>query len=216
MNLVKSVAGMALIVGVCNAHAQGNTPEKFYVGLEAGRASVANESAEVASGLVSLLGGSATATQSSSVNDYRFFGGYKLNENVDLELGYLQTSRVGLNFSGRSRANVAYTGTAGIKYAGFDFSALLRPAVSSGLNGLFFRLGGHSMVSTTDTSVTVGATNASTRTKERGIGTLFGIGYDLNIAQNVNLRVSANRLNRLAGDSDANITVYSVGVLSRF
>jgi hypothetical protein len=209
-------AGTALIACVCIAHAQGNTPEKFYGGLEVGRATVSNQTGDVTSDLVSQLGGTATATQSSSVNDYRFFGGYKLNENVDLELGYLQTSRVGVNFSGRSSGSVSYTGTAGIKYSGFDYSVLLRPAVSSGMNNLFFRLGGHSLKSTVDSSFTVSGTSYSTKTKESGAGTLFGIGYDLNVAKNADLRVSVNRLNSLAGQSDANVTVYSVGVLARF
>lgn len=212
----KLAAGTALIASVCIAHAQGNTPEKFYGGLEVGRATVSNQTGDVTSSLVSLLGGTATATQSSSVNDYRFFGGYKLNEIVELELGYLQSSRVGINYSGRSSGSVSYTGTAGVKFAGFDYSVLLRPAVSTGWNALFFRLGGHSLKSTVDSSLTVSGTNISTKTKESGAGTLFGIGYDLNIAKNADLRISVNRLNSLAGQSDANVTAYSVGVLARF
>ena len=84
------------------------------------------------------------------------------------------------------------------------------------MNNLFFRLGGHSLKSTADASFTVSGTSYSTKTKESGAGTLFGIGYDLNIAKNADLRISVNRLNSLAGQSDSNVTVYSVGVLARF
>jgi len=212
----KSAAGAALVASVCVAHAQGNTPEKFYGGLELGRASIANQAGELTSSLVTEFGGTATATQSSSVNDYRFFGGYKLNEIVDFELGYFQSSSVKMSFSGLSSGSDSYTGTLGIKYAGFDYSVLLRPAVSTGMHGLFFRLGGHSLKSTETTSVTASGTTASSKTKESGAGTLFGIGYDLNIAKNSDLRVSVNRLNSLAGQSDTGATFFSVGVLTRF
>ena len=212
----KLAAVAVLLSSLGFAHAQSNSPEKFYGGLEVGRSNVANQTGTLTSSLVSLLGGSASATQGSSINDYRVFGGYKLNENVNFELGYLQTSSLGLNFSGRSSGSVAYTGSAGFKFSGFDYSVLLRPDVATGMNGLFFRLGGHSLKSTTDVSVTVSGSSTSSTTSQSGTGTLFGIGYDINIAKNVDLRASVNRLNKLAGQSDANATVYSVGVLTRF
>lgn len=213
---IKLAAVAALLSSLGAAQAQSNSPEKFYGGLEVGRANVTDQTGELTRGLVSQVGGTASATQSSSVNDYRIFGGYKLNENVNFELGYVQTSSFGVNFSGRSSGSVAYAGSAGLKFAGFDYSVLLRPDVATGMNGLFFRLGGHSLKSTTDVNFTVSGSNYSSTTKESGTGTMYGIGYDLNIAKNAALRVSVNRLNKIAGQSDANATVYSVGVLTRF
>ena len=206
----------AFVTSIGAVQAQSNQQEKFYGGLEVGRSNVSDQTGEVTSALVSQLGGSAIATQGSSINDYRIFGGYKLNENVNFELGYLQTSSLDLNFSGVARGSVAYAGSAGVKFAGFDYSVLLRPDVSTGVNGLFIRLGGHSLKSTTDVSLTVSGSSITATTNQSGTGTLFGIGYDINITKNADFRVSANRLNNIAGQSDSSATVYSVGVLTKF
>jgi hypothetical protein len=79
------ISTFILSLGV--AQAQDNQPEKFYGGLEVGRANVSNDTETITSGLVSKLGGSASATQSTSISQYSIFGGYKLNENVSFVLG---------------------------------------------------------------------------------------------------------------------------------
>ncbi len=217
MNILFKLAATAAIVTSLGAvQAQSNPPEKFYAGLEVGHTNVSDSTGALTNGLVSQLGGSASATQDSSINDYRIFGGYKLNENVNFELGYLQTSSLGANFSGRSSGSVAYAGSAASKFAGLDYSVLLRPDVATGMNGLFFRLGGHSLKSTSDASITVLGRTTSSSTNQSGSGTMFGIGYDINIAKNADARVSLNRLNKIAGESDSTATVLSIGVLTRF
>lgn len=217
MKLTKKLTAVAALITVLGAaQAQSNTPEKFYGGLEVGRASVANETGPLTSALVSEVGGSASATQDSSINDYRIFGGYKLNENVNFELGYVQTSSLGLNFSGVSGGSSAYTGSATQKFSGFDYSVLLRPNVSTGWNNMFFRVGGHSLKGSVDVTINGGGGSASVTDKFSGTGTLFGLGYDLNVAKNVDVRVSVNRLNKIAGRSDSDATIYSLGVLTRF
>jgi len=210
------IAVASLLTSLGAAQAQGNPPEKFYGGLEIGRASVANDTGPLTRALVSQVGGSASATQDSSINDYRIFGGYALNENVNFELGYVKTSSLGLNFAGVSGGSSAYTGSASQKFSGFDYSVLLRPNVSTGLNKLFFRVGGHSLKGDLDFTINGPGGTASGSDSRSGTGTLFGIGYDINLAKNIDARVSANRLNRIAGQSDANATVYSLGVLTRF
>jgi hypothetical protein len=205
-----------LLTSLGAAQAQSNAPEKFYGGLEVGRTSIADQTGDTNSSLVSLFGGSASATQDSSMNDFRIFGGYKLNENVNFELGYLKTSSLGLNFSGVTSGSNAYTGSLSLKYSGFDYSVLLRPNISTGLNNMFFRLGGHSLKGDVDFTVTGVGGTASISDSVSGTGTLFGIGYDINIAKNIDVRVSANRLNKIGGQSDGSATIYSLGVFTRF
>jgi hypothetical protein len=211
----KLVAIAALLANsLGSAQAQNNPPESFYGGLEVGRSSVSDQTGSVSTQLVTLVGGRATATQGSSINDYRIFGGYKLNENINLELGYLQTSDLGLNFAGVARNATAYSGSSTLKFTGFDYSVLLRPNVSTGMNGLFLRLGGHSLSGAQAFTQTVAGGTVSGSSNQSGTGLLFGVGYDIGIAKNVDLRVSANRLNKIAGQSDSSATVYSVSVHS--
>jgi hypothetical protein len=213
---IKLASATALVLSFGVAHAQNNTAEKFYGGLEVGRSNVANQTGAVTSLLVSQLGGSASATQGASITDYRIFSGYKLNENLNFELGYLQTSSLGLNFSGVTRGSAAYTGSVSVKYSGFDYSVLLRPDVSTGMNNLFFRVGGHSLKGDSTVTATGAGGTASGSTSQSGAGVLYGIGYDVNIGKNFDIRASLNRLNKIAGESGGNATIYSVGVLTRF
>lgn len=213
----KLVAIAALLANsVGSAQAQNNPTESFYGGLEVGRARVSDQTGAFSRQLVTLVGGRSTATQGSSINDYRIFGGYKLNENINFELGYLQTSTLGLNFAGVASNATAYAGSSTVKFSGFDYSVLLRPNVSTGMNGLFLRLGGHSLSSAQAFTLTGAGGTVSASNNQSGTGLLFGVGYDIGIAKNIDIRVSANRLNKIAGQSDGSATVYSVGVLTRF
>ena len=48
------------------------------------------------------------------------------------------------SFSGVARNGVAYSGNASYQVSGFDYAAVIRPSISSGMRGLFFKLGAHS------------------------------------------------------------------------
>lgn len=199
-----------------SAQAQSNPPESFYGGLEIGRSRVSDQTGELSRELEASLGGRATASHGSSINDYRIFSGYKLNENINFELGYLQTSNLGFNIAGVAGNATAYAGSSTVKFKGFDYSVLLRPNVSSGMNSLFLRLGGHSLSGAQAVNVTGAGRTVSAASKQSGTGLLFGVGYDIGVAKNVDVRVSANRLNKIAGQSDGTAIVYSVGVLTQF
>ena len=113
-----------------------------YAGLEFGAEKVQNQTQSTANALVAAVGGSASVTQDTTMYDGRIFGGYKIVEYVDLELGYTQTSTTNMNYSGRSSGGTAYSGNANLNVNGADYSVLLRPSIASGFNGLFFRVGG--------------------------------------------------------------------------
>ena len=189
---------------------------QFYGGVELGTARIENSTASLTALARSSLGGTASATQDSSVNSYRLFGGYKVHEHVDLEFGYAQTSRFGMNLSGRTGNGVAYTANASTKISGLDYSVLLRPSIASGFNNLFFRVGGHNYTADQSGSVLISGTRLNVNSSESGSGTMYGLGYDAQVAKNIKLRLSANHLNRIAGISGNSGTIYSIGVLTRF
>lgn len=189
---------------------------KFYAGAEIGSYSSKDYTKELASTLVSQVGGTATASQDSTISNSRIFGGINVNENIGLELGYNQTSSYGFRFSGVSRTGVAYSGTASAKFGGLDYSVLFRPSVSTGLNGLFFRLGGHSLDQKTDVRLTAGNVTVSNNDNHSGTGALYGFGYDLKLSNTWGMRISYTSLYNVAGISGNDGYFVNIGVLAKF
>ena len=188
---------------------------KPYLGFDYGTAKLSDETTSVATSLVSSLGGSATVTQSSSITNYRFFGGYDLTENLGLELGYSKSSDVTFGISGTAGStysNVSYSGSYTTAISGLDYSMLLRPSIASGLNGLFFRIGGHNLTSKTSGSITVSTTTVASSTSESGNGLLYGFGYDTKIGKDLDFRLEYRKMNDIAGDSSLYASFYTVGI----
>lgn len=188
---------------------------KGYIGAEYGAIRF-NNTTSLASGLVAAVGGSASSVQDTGMGVGRFFGGLVINENISAELGYVLTGNANASFSGVSRTSVSYSGTATQKASGFDYSALIRPSVSTGLNGLFFRVGGHSM--TIDTSVTLltGTSVGVASGKTSGTGSLYGLGYDIELNNKSNIRLGYTAYNSVAGSSGSDVTAFTVGFVAKF
>jgi len=214
----KLLTGITLIIGANLSYADEFQP-KFFGGLEAGYTKVSDSTGTVATGLVSALGGSATVTQNSYMGDLRIFGGYKLTENIDFELGYLQSSDVTMKFSGTTGStysNTAYSGSFVSKLSGYDYGILLRPSIASGFNDVFFKIGGHRIDQKITGSVTVSSTTVAYSDTNKGNGTLYGLGYDSKIASDLHIRTSLTRYAKIAGDSDTYGTIFSVGLTKAF
>lgn len=129
-----------------------------YVGIEAGYMNVKVDGGSDGSGLG------------------RVFGGYNFNESIGVELGAYRMATYEYR-SGLVNANVDNWG--------IDYSLLLRPNKSSGLNGLFVRAGGH----WSDTSVDAcGFFCASAN--QSGSGFLAGAGYDAKFNETTSARIS--------------------------
>lgn len=150
-----------------------------YIGAEAGYAKLQSSDGGVAVG--------------------RFFGGYNVNENVGLELGAFRTADVDYIYP---------TATVSVHAYGVDASVLLRPSVSTGLNGLFARVGAHY------DDVNASATNGRWADKWGG-GFMLGAGYDLKINDNLSARVSYSYLDNVAG-SDYSANVGNLGLQYKF
>lgn len=197
------------------SYAQDSGDQKTYFGAEYAFVKFKDQSS-IASVLVSSVGGSATSTQDTGITVGRFFGGYSFTENLGAELGYITSSVANATFSGVSRSGVSYSGTAQYKLSGVDYSAVLRPDKSSNLNGLFFKLGLHSITAQNDVSVITGSGSGAASSKVSGTGTLAGIGYEQTISPNTAARYSYAIYDKIAGVSGSSASLYTVSVIYKF
>ena len=208
--LVPIAIGCAAAVAATTVAAQ--TP---YMGAEVQYTVVKDRAQENANALVNALGGSASVTQDRVAYAGRLFGGWEISENFALELGYTQTNDFGSKFNGRSSGGVSYDGSLETSVSGFDYSILLRPTKASGLNGLFFRVGGHRLTMQDTGTISAGVSYTVTE-KTTGSGYQYGIGYDGEAMQNWNYRVSATHVDKVAGISGAHANFFGFGLLKKF
>lgn len=204
----KAVVFSALVLAIGASHAQ------TYVGFDLGAALPDldgivshNEAGFREDGVLSL-----STSQDKTVPAFRIFGGMALNPNFDVELGYLHTgdARVtyrGLNGASNWRMTEDYSAT------GLDLAAVYKP-----FNNGFFVKGG---VHATKGKVKINgyeddALETSDNHSESGTGFLLGLGYQAPIAKGLNLRASFVRYQRIAGESDYNLDLVTVGLTKSF
>ena len=187
---------------------------QFYAGAELGLPLGSEQATSFSQGLISRLGGTATTTESGSVQIGKIFGGYKAQENIGIEIGIFQSTKSTLQFTGTSI--LSYSGTAHNSVYGLNYSTLLRPNIASGWNHVFFRLGGH-WTRLEATSTIIGFRSPiSTSTINTGSGILYGLGYEGTLDKNIDWRVQFTRSNSVAGISRNNTSVISFGILKNF
>lgn len=213
--LTKSAICIAASLCAVTAFAQNSNTSNGYIGFEFGSFQFKDQTT-VASGLVSVVGGSATSVQDTGMGVGRFFGGMNFNENVGAEIGYVMTSTANASFSGVSSGSVAYSGTATQKASGLDFSALIRPGTATGLNGLFLRAGGHSMSVQTDVTLLTGSGSGASSATKSGTGGLIGIGYDGKINDKLDFRVAYTSYSTIGGVSGNDVSLFTIGLVSKF
>jgi opacity protein-like surface antigen len=111
---------------------------------------------------------------------------------------------------------VAYTANADISYSGVDYSVLLRPSISTGLNNLYFRIGGTYYTQKADVSIAGGGVSASQNVNTSGTGYLLGLGYDIPVSKSVDVRAAYNYVGNIAGVSNSYSNRFSIGILGKF
>jgi hypothetical protein len=214
MKTVKTLLALATLASAHMASAQTFQSQPYF-GFEVGSTKVQDATGSTASSLVSSLGGSAVVTQDSSVQSYKLIGGYKVSENLDLELSYLKTSTLDMNFAGVSGGNVAYSGNVNVKFSGYEYSAIVRPSISSGWNNAYVKLGGHTLDADAGFRVTAGNVNVGTSASVSGTGLLVGVGYDYPVDKNTSLRFAWTRYSDVAGE-DITAKFVSIGAIYKF
>ena len=212
-NILISTAILAVLVSP-NAFAEDAKTTGAYAGAELGYSKVKNDSQELANGLVSEVGGSVIVTQDTGVATGRLFAGYNINENFAVELGYLHTTDINVDAAGVTGNSVAYTAAADISLKGVDYAVLIRPSTSTGLNGLFAKVGGHYLKASTDISLTT-SSSVSLSDSFKGGGFLLGLGYQAPISSNIDARATYTYYDNVAGE-DGHANVFSLGILAKF
>ncbi len=213
----KVLSLVAAVIGLLSVHAnaQNASSAGFYAGAEAHIGLTKDTTEDNRAALVRAVGGTATVTQDGAAYIGRFLVGYQFNENISVEAGYNQSLKFTQTFSGRSSGAVSYTGTSDSTVSGLDYSVLVRPSISTGMNGLFFRVGGHSLTGKTDAVVASGAVSITGSSSISGSGVLFGAGFDTPVSTNSIVRVSVTSLNKIAG-GDSNLTTLGIGFIGKF
>jgi hypothetical protein len=162
-------------------HAEESADKNVYLGLE---------------------GGYVKIQDVDGVEYGRLFSGIKLNQNVAFELGLFRTGDTDYRFSYATVSAYGY---------GYDASVIVRPDESSGVNGLFFRLGGH--YDRYEFSCR-GYCNVDTASLSGG-GALAGVGYDAKLNDSVSARFSYTYYDRVAGTSSSANSA-AIGILFKF
>lgn len=204
-----------LCLAATHAMAQNASEQKAYGGIEYAWVKFKDQTS-IASVLVSSVGGTATSTQDTGIGVGRFYGGYAFTENLGAEIGYVTSSKANATFSGVARNGVAYSGNATYKVSGVDYAAVIRPSKASGMNGLFFKLGGHSLSGDSTVSVVSGAGAGAASSSVSGSGTLYGLGYEADISPKMALRFAYTNYSKIAGVSGSDANIYTVGVNFKF
>ena len=186
-----------------------------YLGLEVGYTRIDDAAQQTANDLVRVLGGSATVRSDTSMAIGKIFAGYQFTENFSAEIGAYRTSDFDMSASGVTSGSAAYTASSSTNVYGVEGSFLVRPSVSTGLNGLFVRAGGHWDKAETDISASSNGGSATGNYWVSGSGFLAGAGYDVNVDKNLTGRVSYTYYDSVAG-TDAYANVGSIALMYKF
>ena len=207
----KILTAVALFAAALTAQA-----ENLYVGAGFGLSRVPNGADETSAGLISDFGGTASSTHAKSVASLRIIGGYKLNENIAVEAGYTKTSKINISAAGTDASNVSYTASGNVRFSGLDISALFRPSVASGYNNFFAKVGAHSYKVKGSSTFFIGSTDYSGSNSYSGTGPMFGVGYNWKLDKYLDLRLAIDRINKIGGASDFNVTNFGIILIENY
>lgn len=201
----KAVVFSALVLAIGASHAQ------TYVGFDLG-AALPDLDGIVSHNEAEWQKSSVSTSQDKTVPAFRIFGGMALNPNFDVELGYLHKGDTRVTYRGEeSGDNLRWTQD--FSATGLDLAAVYKPFE----NGFFVKGGVHATkfkVKNNDYKNDV--FDGSESGSESGTGFLFGLGYQAPIAKGLNLRGSFVRYQRIAGESDYNLDLVTVGLTKSF
>ncbi len=205
----------ALLLFATTAFAESGKDSGFYGGVDVGYARVENSTQKIANDFVNLLGGSVTVVQDVSAPVGRIFAGYTINQNIALELGFVQTGDFNANVSGYTGGFVPYTVKETDSASGFELSAVIRPVTENGWHRFFVRAGAHNLnISSKLTSSFPGAT--AVNLDRSGNGFLIGIGYDTPISETLSCRSAYTYYDKIGGESDNYAHIVTIGLMAKF
>lgn len=201
---------LALCSGIASAQSSG-----FYAGASTGQASVdlGNIASDVAAIATEEGFTNVSSGQKDSDTSWKFFMGYKVNQNFAIEGGYVDLGKYTANVSGMD-GGVKATIDASVKsYAYFVDVVGILPL--GGDFSLFGKVGGAYTNTKAEASAAYGGVSASDSIKENKFVPKVGAGAEYNITKSIAVRGEFERYMNV-GDSDttgeSNVDVWSVGL----
>jgi OOP family OmpA-OmpF porin len=202
------IAPLALFFLAATASADG-----FYGLAEISHARASLDHSQFDGALTANSATGLASTDQGSGNQWRLQGGYRFNENLALELGYIDF--------GKARYQAAYAGGAAsgeVKAGGFDVAALASLPLGEGFS-VFGKLGLVAARVTSSLSAGAPASGASGNWSATVVRPLLGVGASYQLSRNVDLRMDYDHVSGLGksgstGKMDDNMV--SLGAIYNF
>ena len=190
---------LILILSTLLTHNIANAEQgQFRIGAEIGYSPVELEAENTAQQLANLSGSTVNVEYDTGAFVGRIFGDYGVTSNVDIEVGYFQTSSVDATYKiGSDSATESYDAN------GLDIAAVIK-----GDSGFFGKAGMHSSTINAFGSIKIGATTYSVTDSIDGTGMLAGLGYEQD-----QIRYSFTHYADVGGDGGSDFNFISVGYI---
>jgi|TARA_R110000764_G_scaffold47746_2_gene106349 hypothetical protein len=186
----------AIILSCCVSTAFA--ADDFHFGIEGGLVASEIDVDDGAQSLANKTGRTIYYTRERGAPSFRIFGTFPTSENVNIEIGYLNTSSIDVDFSASGTTD---TINAAVEISGLDFGIKYNPKES-----FYLKAGVHRYkIESNVTGQIAGYTFVSS--SETGIGPFFGAGYQAN----EHLTVGINFLASIGGNSDNSASYAYVG-----
>lgn len=205
------------------AHASDMLPKGWVFGVDAGSSRVEFVTSTAVTQLAKLVGGTATATQDNGINVLRYYGGYKFNSLVALEVGGTVSDQSVVNFSGAIPPAGAittvtnYTGSGRVARSGSDVALVFRMPTSALPATPFVRVATNYLKTEVALPATAnGLTPVNATSYQSGRGTSLGAGLEFSIQKGINVRLGADRLNKISGVTESKASLVTLGVSNTY
>jgi opacity protein-like surface antigen len=202
---MKRILLATALFAASSAFAQTATPTPFYAGVDGNYLDLKIPQDSPPGG---FNGRYESKDRTSAV---RLFGGYQFTPNWAVELGYLSSGKFTMR-----ETDALGTIDADLKVSGLELSGVYK--FTQGAPGLFLKAGVTQLKAKgtmRDTAAGTGVVTTSDGSAS-GSGALFGIGYETRLTGNLDGRIGFTRYQRVAGESDANINAFYLGLKYNF
>ena len=205
------------------AHASDMLPKGWLFGVDAGASKVEFVTSAAVTQLAKIVGGTATATQDNGINVLRYYGGYKFNPYVSVEVGGTVSDQSVVNYSGSIppagsvTTTTTYSGAGRVARSGSDMAVVLRLPNSVIPGQPFVRVATNYLKTEVALPATAnGLTPVQAATSQSGRGTSLGVGLDLTIQKGLSVRVAADRLNKISGVTESKASLLTLGISNTY
>jgi hypothetical protein len=184
---------------------------KTYIGVQGGFVYSDNDGAteEYAQAIANALGSTVTYSYEEATWGIRPYGGFKVNEKVAIEVGYILSGSLDSTYKG-SASGTAWTYTQGVSVDGVDGS------VKFYFDHLYGKIGMHQLTIEAVEAFSVTNFTYSGGTSLSGSGFLLGGGYQDELGNDLYWNADFTYYDSVGGAADATMSLFSVGIEKRF